>query len=62
MLTNLPDEDLMLPKNMTKSEAVNESLDILIDLRPFKQRLFPIKMVCQSIVRCLKVTLKYPEF
>ncbi len=29
MLTNLPDEDLLLPKNMNKREAVDESLEVL---------------------------------
>jgi len=32
MLTNLSDEDLLLPKNMTKREAVDESLDVLKNL------------------------------
>lgn len=35
MLTNLSDEDLLLPRNMTKREAIDESLDILKTL--FKQ-------------------------
>ena len=35
MLTNLSDADLLLPRNMTKGAAVDESLDVLKAL--FKQ-------------------------
>ncbi len=39
MLTNLSDEELQLPKGMSKQDAMNEALDILKELLKTVKRL-----------------------
>ena len=39
MLTNLPDEELQLPKGVTKDKAIDEALDTLKELLLIVQKL-----------------------